>query len=83
MLLHNLAVTTNNTLLTQQCGHRKVGDGTHLLVCKKVNAGQIAAHDVAVDQDGWSGTVHELNSYGVLVRGCVYMIMSIEQIMPL
>jgi hypothetical protein len=29
------------------CGHN-VGDGTHLLVCKKVNAGQIAAHDVAV-----------------------------------
>jgi hypothetical protein len=28
------------------CGHN-VGDGTHLLVCKKVNAGQIAAHDVA------------------------------------
>ena len=44
------------------CGH-KVGDGTHLLVCKKVNAGQIAAHDVAVRMIG-----AELNSYGVVVR---------------
>ncbi len=39
------------------CGH-SVGDRTHLLVCKKVNAGQITAHDVAV----------KLNSYGVVVR---------------
>ena len=44
------------------CGH-KVGDGTHLLVCKKVNAGQIAAHDVAVRMIG-----AEMNSYGVIVR---------------
>jgi hypothetical protein len=43
-------------------GHN-VGDGTHLLVCKKVNAGQIAAHDVAVRSIG-----AELNSYGVIVR---------------
>ena len=41
------------------CGHN-VGDGTHLLVCKKVNAGQITAHDVAVRMIG-----AELNSYGV------------------
>ncbi len=40
-------------------GH-SVGDGTHLLVCKKVNAGQITAHDVAVRMIG-----AELNSYGV------------------
>ena len=33
------------------CGH-KVKNGTHLLVCKKVNAGQIAAHDVAVRMIG-------------------------------
>ncbi len=44
------------------CGH-KVGDGTHLLVCKKVNAGHIAAHDVAVRM-----IRAELNSYGVVVR---------------
>ncbi len=44
------------------CGH-KVGDGTHLLVCKRVNAGQIAAHDVAVRMIG-----AELNSYGVVVK---------------
>ena len=44
------------------CGH-SVGDGTHLLVCKKVNAGQITAHDVAVRMIG-----AELNSYGVVVR---------------
>ncbi len=44
------------------CGH-KVGDGTHLLVCKKVNAGQIAAHDVAVRLIG-----AKLDSYGVIVR---------------
>ena len=44
------------------CG-QKVGDGTHLLVCKKVNAGQIMAHDVAVRMIG-----AELNSYGVVVR---------------
>ena len=44
------------------CGHN-VGDGTHLLVCKRVNAGQIAAHDVAVRMIG-----AELNSYGVVVR---------------
>ena len=44
------------------CGH-KVGDGTHVLVCKKVNAGQITAHDVAVRMIG-----AELNSYGVVVR---------------
>ena len=39
------------------CGH-KIGDGTHLLVCKRVNAGQIAAiaHDVAVRMHDWSGT---------------------------
>ncbi len=45
-------------------GH-KVGDETHLLglVCKKVNAGQIAAHDVAFRIIG-----AELNSYGVVVR---------------
>ena len=42
---------------------QRVGDGTHLLVCKKVNAGQIAAHDVAVRSIG-----AELNSYGVIVR---------------
>ncbi len=44
------------------CGH-SVGDGTHLevLVCKKVNAGQITAHDVAVRMIG-----AELNSYGVV-----------------
>ena len=36
---------------------------THLLVCKKVNAGQIAAHDVAVRSIG-----AELDSYGVIVR---------------
>ncbi len=41
------------------CGH-KVGDGTHLLVCKKVNAGQIAAHDVAVRM-----IKAKLNLYGV------------------
>ena len=35
----------------------------HLLVCKKVNAGQITAHDVAVRMIG-----AELNSYGVVVR---------------
>ncbi len=46
------------------CGVRhSVGDGTHLLVCKKVNAGQITAHDVAVRMIG-----AELNSYGVVVR---------------
>ena len=44
------------------CGH-KVGDGTHLLVCKKVNAGQIAAHDVAVRL-----IRAKLDSYGVIVR---------------
>ena len=44
------------------CGHN-IGDGTHLLVCKRVNAGQIAAHDVAVRMIG-----AELNSYGVVVR---------------
>jgi hypothetical protein len=36
-----------NLPATCVCGH-KVGDGTHLLVCKNVNAGQIAAHGVAV-----------------------------------
>ncbi len=41
------------------CGHT-VGDGSHLLVCKRVNAGQIAAHDGAVRRIG-----AELNSYGV------------------
>ena len=45
------------------CRH-KVGDGTHLvLICKKVNAGQIAAHDVTVRMIG-----AELNSYKVVVR---------------
>ena len=44
------------------CGHN-IGDGTHLLVCKRVNAGQIAAHDVAVRTIG-----AELNSYGIVVR---------------
>jgi hypothetical protein len=44
------------------CGHT-VGDGSHLLVCKRVNAGQIAAHDDAVRRIG-----AELNSYGVVVR---------------
>ena len=44
------------------CGH-SVGDGTHLLVCKKVNAGRITAHDVAVRMIG-----AEMNSYGVVVR---------------
>ena len=44
------------------CGHT-VGDGSHLLVCKRVNAGQIAAHDDAVSRIG-----AELNSYGVVVR---------------
>ncbi len=44
------------------CGHQ-VGDGTHLLVCKRVNAGQIVAHDVAVRTIG-----EELNLYGVVVR---------------
>jgi hypothetical protein len=44
------------------CGH-SVGDGTHLLVCKKVNAGQITAYDAAVRMIG-----AELNSYGVVVR---------------
>ena len=39
------------------CGHN-IGDSTHLLVCKRVNAGQIAAHDVAVRMIG-----AELNSY--------------------
>jgi hypothetical protein len=43
------------------CGY-KIGDGTHL-ICKKVNAGQIAAHDVAVRMIG-----AELNSYGLVVR---------------
>ncbi len=33
------------------CGHT-VGDGSHLLVCKRVNAGQIAAHDDAVRRIG-------------------------------
>jgi hypothetical protein len=41
------------------CGHT-VGDGSHLFVCKRVNAGQIAAHDDAVRRIG-----AELNSYGV------------------
>ncbi len=45
------------------CGHN-VGDGTHLLVCKKVNAGQITAHDVAVRMIG----AELLNSYGVVVK---------------
>jgi hypothetical protein len=40
-----------------------VGDGSHLLVCKRVNAGQIAAHDDAVRRIG-----AELNDYGVVVR---------------
>jgi hypothetical protein len=44
------------------CG-QKVGDGTHLLVCKRVNAGQIAAHDVAVRLIG-----AELISYGGIVK---------------
>ena len=44
------------------CGHT-VGDGSHLLVCKRVNAGQIAAHDDAVRRIG-----AELNSYGVVVK---------------
>jgi hypothetical protein len=44
------------------CG-QNVGDGTRLLVCKRVNAGQIAAHDVAVRMIG-----AELNSYGVVVK---------------
>jgi len=44
------------------CGHR-VGDGSHLLVCKRVNSGQIAAHDDAVRRIG-----AELNDYGVVVR---------------
>ncbi len=43
------------------CGH-KVGDGSHL-ICKKIIAGQIAAHDDAVRMIGV-----ELNSYGVVVR---------------
>ena len=46
------------------CGHT-VGDGSHLLVCKRVNAGQIAAHDDAVRRIGGSA---ELKSYGVVVR---------------
>ena len=41
------------------CGHT-MGDGSHLLVCKRVNAGQIAARDDAVRRIG-----AELNSYGV------------------
>ena len=44
------------------CGH-KVGDGSHLLVCKRVNSGQIAAHDDAVRRIG-----AELNDYGAVVR---------------
>ncbi len=40
-----------------------MGDGSHLLVCKQVNAGQIAAHDDAVRRIG-----AELDSYGVVVR---------------
>ncbi len=44
------------------CGHT-VGDGSHLLVCKRVNAGQIAAHNDAVRRIG-----AKLNSYGVVVR---------------
>jgi hypothetical protein len=44
------------------CGHR-VGNGSHLLVCKRVNSGQIAAHDDAVRRIG-----AELNDYGVVVR---------------
>ncbi len=40
------------------CGHT-VGDGSHLLVCKRVNAGQIAAHDDALRRLG-----AELNDYG-------------------
>ena len=44
------------------CEHT-VGDGSHLLVCKRVNAGQIAAHDDAVRRIG-----AELNSNGVVVR---------------
>ncbi len=41
-------------------GHT-VGNGSHLLVCKRVNAGQIAAHDDAVRKIG-----AELNLYGVV-----------------
>jgi hypothetical protein len=46
------------------CGH-KVGDGTHLLVCKNWSTprADIAAHDVAVRMIG-----AELNSYRVVVR---------------
>ncbi len=44
------------------CGHT-VGDGSHRLVCKRVNAGQIAAHDDAVRRIG-----AKLNDYGVVVR---------------
>jgi len=44
------------------CG-QNVGDGTRLLVCKRANARQIAAHDVAVRMIG-----EELNLYGVVVR---------------
>ncbi len=40
-----------------------MGDGSHLLVCKRVNSGQIAAHDDAVRRIG-----AELNDYGVVVR---------------
>ncbi len=39
------------------CGH-KVGDGTHLLVCKKVNAGHADRSPIGA----------ELDSYGVIVR---------------
>ncbi len=41
----------------------RVGDGSHLLVCKRVNSDQIAAHDDAVRRIG-----AELNDYGVVVR---------------
>jgi hypothetical protein len=51
-------------LMDNLIGHN-VGDGSHLLVCKKVNAGQIAAQDVAVRSIG-----AELNSIVRRDRQC-------------
>jgi hypothetical protein len=50
------ALTVEEMLSALMLGGHNVGDGTHLLVCKKVNAGQIAAHDVAVRMIARGGT---------------------------
>ncbi len=53
---HSWCETARKALLPAKClCGRKVGDGAHLFICKKVNAGQIAAHDDRSEGD-WSRT---------------------------